>query len=124
MSASSGSAAASMMSNSAFDCGTNSHRSSPPTSVSSGSESWAKPRTSRETKERAWTTYSSLQVCASGSEAPTMSDPVPTVRPLEGQQEGRSEEHTSELQSLMRTSYADFCLKKNTHRCHDKYNIN
>src|SRR3546814_5764250 len=25
---------------------------------------------------------------------------------------GRSEEHTSELQSLMRTSYAVFCLKK------------
>src|SRR3546814_3216220 len=25
----------------------------------------------------------------------------------------RSEAHTSELQSLMRTSYADFCLKKN-----------
>src|SRR3546814_6007865 len=25
----------------------------------------------------------------------------------------RSEEHTSELQSLMRRSYADFCLKKN-----------
>src|SRR3546814_1972168 len=29
----------------------------------------------------------------------------------------RSEEHTSELQSLMRTSYAVFCLKKkNTHK--------
>src|SRR3546814_2873826 len=30
----------------------------------------------------------------------------------------RSEEHTSELQSLMRTSYAVFCLKKkkNTHQ--------
>src|SRR3546814_5878643 len=28
---------------------------------------------------------------------------------------GRSEEHTSELQSLMRTSYAVFCLKKNNH---------
>src|SRR3546814_4978351 len=28
--------------------------------------------------------------------------------------EKRSEEHTSELQSLMRTSYAVFCLKKNT----------
>src|SRR3546814_8468050 len=27
----------------------------------------------------------------------------------------RSEEHTSELQSLMRISYADFCLKKKTH---------
>src|SRR3546814_7285688 len=26
--------------------------------------------------------------------------------------EGRSEEHTSELQSLMRNSYAVFCLKK------------
>src|SRR3546814_9509342 len=28
----------------------------------------------------------------------------------------RSEEHTSELQSLMRTSYAVFCLKKKTYR--------
>src|SRR3546814_3203932 len=27
-------------------------------------------------------------------------------------QRGRSEEHTSELQSLMRISYADFCLQK------------
>src|SRR3546814_6313612 len=27
---------------------------------------------------------------------------------------GRSEEHTSELQSLMRSSYAVFCLKKKT----------
>src|SRR3546814_3661518 len=33
------------------------------------------------------------------------------ARPLE---ERRSEEHTSELQSLMRTSYAVFCLKKKT----------
>src|SRR3546814_2546740 len=39
----------------------------------------------------------------------------------------RSEEHTSELQSLMRISYAVFCLKKNnnqqrhthTHNSHD-----
>src|SRR3546814_2498120 len=29
-----------------------------------------------------------------------------------GQAEARSEEHTSELQSLMRISYAVFCLKK------------
>src|SRR3546814_6175240 len=28
---------------------------------------------------------------------------------------GRSEEHTSELQSLMRRSYAVFCLKNKTH---------
>src|SRR3546814_2674645 len=29
----------------------------------------------------------------------------------------RSEEHTSELQSLMRISYAVFCLKKKNHKC-------
>src|SRR3546814_6066648 len=32
-----------------------------------------------------------------------------------GRRSGRSEEHTSELQSLMRISYAVFCLKKKTH---------
>src|SRR3546814_2672126 len=31
----------------------------------------------------------------------------------------RSEEHTSELQSLMRTSYAVFCLKKKTPSLHN-----
>src|SRR3546814_6548996 len=30
----------------------------------------------------------------------------------------RSEEHTSELQSLMRISYAVFCLKKKIHKHH------
>src|SRR3546814_8585545 len=30
--------------------------------------------------------------------------------------EARSEEHTSELQSLMRISYAVFCLKKKTYK--------
>src|SRR3546814_5062409 len=33
-----------------------------------------------------------------------------------GRGRDRSEEHTSELQSLMRTSYAVFCLKKKTHK--------
>src|SRR3546814_1990067 len=34
-----------------------------------------------------------------------------------GRPDGRSEEHTSELQSLMRISYAVFCLKKKiTHK--------
>src|SRR3546814_8051808 len=32
----------------------------------------------------------------------------------------RSEEHTSELQSLMRISYAVFCLKKKTTNTHNK----
>src|SRR3546814_9248890 len=35
-------------------------------------------------------------------------------RAVRRHQTGRSEEHTSELQSLMRISYAVFCLKKKT----------
>src|SRR3546814_1558689 len=38
--------------------------------------------------------------------------PAPTVHPTPSARVGRSEEHTSELQSLMRISYAVFCLKK------------
>src|SRR3546814_6883360 len=34
---------------------------------------------------------------------------------------GRSEEHTSELQSLMRISYAVFCLKKQTIQTRTNY---
>src|SRR3546814_1402993 len=37
---------------------------------------------------------------------------VPRIRPWETKRCNRSEEHTSELQSLMRISYAVFCLKK------------
>src|SRR3546814_10499692 len=35
----------------------------------------------------------------------------------------RSEEHTSELQSLMRNSYAVFCLKKNKKQLSHKYEV-
>src|SRR3546814_2425244 len=35
--------------------------------------------------------------------------------------EQRSEEHTSELQSLMRISYAVFCLKKKTNKYSNEY---
>src|SRR3546814_3666020 len=37
---------------------------------------------------------------------------IPTFRSIAGGILSRSEEHTSELQSLMRISYAVFCLKK------------
>src|SRR3546814_1519803 len=36
--------------------------------------------------------------------------------------EDRSEEHTSELQSLMRNSYAVFCLKKKKTKQNNKFN--
>src|SRR3546814_7705942 len=39
---------------------------------------------------------------------------VPYRRRLPAHLHDRSEEHTSELQSLMRISYAVFCLKKKT----------
>src|SRR3546814_9202530 len=47
------------------------------------------------------------------SERVGMREPT-TVVALKGlEKAGRSEEHTSELQSLMRISYAVFCLNKN-----------
>src|SRR3546814_9520354 len=46
---------------------------------------------------------------ACSSKGQAASKPVPASRPGSSK---RSEEHTSELQSLMRISYAVFCLKK------------
>src|SRR3546814_6935369 len=51
-------------------------------------------------------------------DAPTVEGSIPAAcpqpaRPMAGRW-ARSEEHTSELQSLMRISYAVFCLKKKT----------
>src|SRR3546814_4481217 len=54
----------------------------------------------------------------------TMTDRPDSVPPQhQPRQPGheRSEEHTSELQSLMRISYAVFCLKKKKHKNHITY---
>src|SRR3546814_7801130 len=59
---------------------------------------------------------SSLSGAVSGGlpEIAMLAHPPPAA-PVFGPRLGRSEEHTSELQSLMRISYAVFCLKnKNT----------
>src|SRR3546814_6034959 len=52
--------------------------------------------------------------CADECRGATRHPLFPSVgdRPRPAAGRGRSEEHTSELQSLMRTSYAVFCLKK------------
>src|SRR3546814_5381297 len=47
--------------------------------------------------------------------------PRRAARPDAHTAESRSEEHTSELQSLMRTSYAVFCLKQKTDKQIKKY---
>src|SRR3546814_1228475 len=44
-------------------------------------------------------------------------------RPCRSAGRERSEEHTSELQSLMRISYAVFCLKKKTHNYQSQRDI-
>src|SRR3546814_9055277 len=55
-------------------------------------------------------------------EDPTRHRPRGSPRPAAPEQTGgggsRSEEHTSELQSLMRIPYAVFCLKKKTKHKH------
>src|SRR3546814_7060161 len=52
--------------------------------------------------------------CLAGETLVATLDPEPETRApqREGESARRSEEHTSELQSLMRISYAVFCLKK------------
>src|SRR3546814_4977600 len=52
--------------------------------------------------------------------------PTPSCSPSTASRSRRSEEHPSELQSLMRTSYAVFCLKKNTtnHAYIERYEYN
>src|SRR3546814_1578284 len=53
-----------------------------------------------------------LPQCPPAREAPTAGG---AERALD--EHGRSEEHTSELQSLMRISYAVFCLNKKKSQC-------
>src|SRR3546814_4112715 len=48
--------------------------------------------------------------CSREARAIRARERAPSPKPARGQK--RSEEHTSELQSLMRISYAVFCLKK------------
>src|SRR3546814_4078678 len=47
---------------------------------------------------------------------------TPYDTPIAGWRGKRSEEHTSALQSLMRISYAVFCLKKKNKKQDDRYN--
>src|SRR3546814_1908063 len=78
---------------------------------------------------RSWASFSEpLSPSTSRSIGVTVisaSSPLLTARPIlvanwiESDCRLRSEEHTSELQSLMRNSYAVFCLKKKKHIQYD-----
>src|SRR3546814_3943805 len=95
-------------------------------SIASSREAWAvcpscqrnslvrrniRVRISQRTTLAHWfmSTGRSRQLCTQREKAAPM-----TVSDVGRTTSGRSEEHTSELQSLMRNSYAVFCLNKNT----------
>src|SRR3546814_2502964 len=63
-----------------------------------------------------------VQMRQAGRRAEGARQPRPRSRPQQPliEEAIRSEEHTSELQSLMRISYAVFCLKKNNKIAHKK----
>src|SRR3546814_7995820 len=64
---------------------------------------------------RLWPSSAVLRPCGCGTVLrPPDRPPVEAASGGIASLEGRSEEHTSELQSLMRNSYAVFCLKKKT----------
>src|SRR3546814_7001669 len=69
------------------------------------------PKTSDETIERV--KLLSQENAQLRAELGSVKDRLATVERIESD---RSEEHTSELQSLMRVSYAVFCLKKKKKR--------
>src|SRR3546814_6477697 len=58
--------------------------------------------------------HSQHQIQADGTSHRNRNEGNGVDRPMRNP--ARSEEHTSELQSLMRISYAVFCLKKKTYR--------
>src|SRR3546814_1823491 len=71
--------------------------------------STARPSVSRTTLRAPSVT---VRPSASASNCETLSATKSTTCRSAASRAGRSEEHTSELQSLMRISYAVFCLKK------------
>src|SRR3546814_5367357 len=66
---------------------------------------------------------SGLTIVFTGSLATMTRDEAKAKAESPGAKASRSEEHTSELQSLMRISYAVFCLKKKIYTHVKQFNI-
>src|SRR3546814_3565656 len=62
-----------------------------------------------------WLGGADVYLASAGTDAPTIRADADRLGPAAGRKGARSEEHTSELQSLIGISYAVFCLKKKTH---------
>src|SRR3546814_5899304 len=81
------------------------------------------PSLRREVERQFWKQIATGITSEKAAEAVGVSQPVGTrwFRHRGGMplfMSNRSEEHTSELQSLMRISYAVFCLQKKKHNMH------
>src|SRR3546814_9191335 len=63
-------------------------------------------------------------LCATQSKPAPIEMPLTAFKPIMTCAISRSEEHTSEIQSLMRISYAVFCLKKKNKYPHQNKMIN
>src|SRR3546814_4356934 len=76
----------------------------------------------RSVEGRDWTQHRAgrQQLWREGEPAPVI-EPDRRWRDTFPERAGRSEEHTSELQSLMRISYAVFCLKKKKNQAYKSY---
>src|SRR3546814_967439 len=75
------------------------------------------PRSTRTDTLFPYTTLFRSDVCSSCRDSSSTSSSKSSASSVGDDSRGsigRSEEHTSELQSLMRISYAVFCLKKKT----------
>src|SRR3546814_7866236 len=84
------------------------------------------PRSTRTDTLFPYTTLFRSSASASSTRSRSLSFFIGSSRSLGNSLTIRSEEHTSELQSLMRTSYAVFCLKKkrNNQRSHHQNTLN
>src|SRR3546814_1147621 len=82
---------------------------------------WGSPMPSARTARAGMALFTSAEraTVACGVMAPMVTPEPSTLMPL-----SRSEEHTSELQSLMRNSYAVFCLKKQKKSQNQKLSYN
>src|SRR3546814_2970943 len=74
--------------------------------------SWGSPPTKLAERRAGRVAYFSAYTSYEGSPPAVWMPAISVSRRRQQAHQQRSEEHTSELQSLMRISYAVFCLKK------------
>src|SRR3546814_1575231 len=88
-------------------------RSAQETTVASGNEARLRQMAERSIRSPRYRSLTGIDDKCAGSEKPPVRGYPATASAASGPGYRRSEEHTYELQSLMRISYAVICLKQN-----------